>query len=187
MAELADHFATLGIDRAVALEESVVRERFHELSRQLHPDTDGGDELAFAAINEAQRVLASPAARIRHLLELEFGKQGDGAVASGKMSAALMDLFASVGGVISKADALISKRKAASSAVAKALLVGEEIEVQQSLMKAGGELMARRREVEGGLGEIGIRDRESLSGAAHELAFLEKWQRQVQERVAALI
>ena len=187
MAEVADHFATLGLERSVALDAALVRERFHELSRELHPDAGGGDELAFAAINEAQRVLASPAARIRHLLELEFAEPGAGAVASGVMSTPLMNLFASVGAVISKADGVITKRKAASSAVAKALLAAEEIEVQQALMGAGGDLMARRRELESGLVEIGIRDRDALIGAAHELAFLEKWQRQVQARMAELV
>ena len=187
MSDQVDHFAALGLERSAALDESVVRERFHALSREVHPDTDGGDELAFAAINEAQRILTSPAARVRHLLELEFGEQAGGAVATGGMSGALMELFGSVGGVITRADGLVAKRGAASSAVARALLAGEEIEVQQQLMAAGGQLMARRRELEEGLGEISLGDQEALAAAAHELAFLEKWQRQVQERMAALI
>ena len=184
MAETVDHFATLGLERSAALDETVVRERFHELSREAHPDAENGDEAKFAAINEAQRVLSSPAARLRHLLELEY----DGKVeSSGAMSAQLMDLFSDVGGVLSQADALISKRQAATTAVAKALLAGEEVSVQQALMGAGGQLMGRRQEIEDGLGGLSLSDRDKLVTTAHELAFLEKWQRQVQERLGQLI
>ena len=95
MAQMVDHFATLGLQRSAALDEALVRERFHELSRDAHPDADAGDEVAFAAINEAQRVLRSPGARLRHLLELEFGCKPE---ATGAMSEVLMDLFAQVGG-----------------------------------------------------------------------------------------
>ena len=71
-----DHFATLGFERTPVLDEAAVRERFHERSREVHPDADSGDEEQFAAINEAQRVLRSPSARLRHLLELEHEREG---------------------------------------------------------------------------------------------------------------
>ena len=184
MAETVDHFATLGLERSAALDEAFVRERFHEMSREAHPDAEDGDESRFAAINEAQRVLSSPAARLRHLLELEYGGKVE---STGAMSAQLMDLFSDVGSALSQADALISKRQAATTAVSKALLAGEEVSVQQALMGAGGQLMGRRQEIEAGLGGIGLSDRGKLVATAHELAFLEKWQRQVQERLGQLI
>ena len=53
MAETVDHFATLGLERSAALDEAFVRERFHEMSREAHPDAEDGNESRFAAINEA--------------------------------------------------------------------------------------------------------------------------------------
>jgi curved DNA-binding protein CbpA len=184
MSEPVDHFATLGLGRSAAIDEAVVRERFHELSRELHPDTAGGDESAFAAVNEAQRVLRSPSARLRHLLELEFGSPPESAAS---MSEVLLDLFGKVGAALAEADGVISKRRAATSAVAKALLAAEEMAAQQALLGTGGKLMARRQEVEAGLGEIALSDRRALVVAWHELSFLEKWNRQVQERIGALL
>ena len=103
------------------------------------------------------------------------------------MSDELMDLFAGVGGALQAADGLITKRQATTTAVARALLAKEEVAVQRALMGAGGQLMARRQQVEGGLAEIGLEERAQLVEAWHELSFLEKWQRQVQERMAGLI
>ena len=183
MGEPVDHFAALGLERAAALDEAQVRERFHELSREAHPDTHGGDGEAFAAINEAQRVLSSPSARLRHLLELQFGTRPAAAV----ISDSLMDLFAGVGGAISAADAVIAKVAAATTAVAKALLAPQELAAQQSLMEAGGQLVTRRREIEDRLEALSVDDRDALLEAWHELAFLEKWQRQVQGRMGQLI
>jgi len=181
---MVDHFATLGLARSAALDEAVVRERFHALSREAHPDAAGGDERVFAEINEAQRVLTSPAARLRHLIELEFGTRPQ---PTGQMSAELMDLFTGIGVALQAADALILKRKAAASAVAKALLAKDEVVVQRSLMEAGGQLMSRCRQIEDGFSEIDLSERSVMEAAWHELSFLEKWQRQVQERMAGLL
>ena len=182
---MTDHFAVLGIDRSALLSEDLIRKKFHELSRELHPDATHGDQTKFAQINEAQRVLRSPSARLRHLLELNGDAEKLESAAA--MSDELMDLFADLSEVFSKADALIAKRNSAGSAVAKALLAGEEMAVQQSLMGAGGKLIARRKMMESGLKNVGVGDCDALALAAHELAFLEKWQRQVQERIGALI
>ena len=184
MADVVDHFAALGLERAAHVDEAAVRERFHELSRELHPDADGGDEEKFAAINEAQRVLSSTASRLRHLLELEFGERAE---ATGQMSEALMTLFGEIGGVLQTADELVERRRAATTAVARALLAGDEMSVQSDLMTAGGKVQARRAEIEAELADASPDDRESLEAALHELAFLEKWQGQIQERMGALL
>lgn len=181
---MVDHFATLGMRRSAAVDEALVRQRFHQLSRAAHPDQEGGDEAAFAAINEAQRVLRSPAARLRHLLDLEFGGVPE---SSGSMSPQLMDLFSQVGPALGQAKAVIAKRRMASSALAKALLAAEEAAAQRALAAANSQLMSRRSEVESGLGEIDLSARESLVAAWHELSFLQNWQAQVQERMAGLL
>ena len=106
---------------------------------------------------------------------------------AGEMSEGLVALFADVGGALSRVDALIAKLRSATTAVSKALLAAEEMAAQQALVAAGGKLMARRLVVEAGLDGIGLAERGPLAAAAHELAFLEKWQRQVQERMGELL
>ena len=98
-----------------------------------------------------------------------------------------MDLFSQVGPALGQADAVIAKRRGASSALPKALLAPEEVAAQRALAAANSQLMARRSEVESGLGAIDLSDRESLASAWHELSFLQKWQAQVQERMAGLL
>lgn len=74
----ADAFAILGLPRRLALESGALEERFHALSRHLHPDRfHGAGELdrarslsAAAALNRAYRSLRDAPARARYWLEL---------------------------------------------------------------------------------------------------------------------
>jgi molecular chaperone HscB len=76
---VADYFAALGVERRFALDGTELERRFYQLSREFHPDrfTLQDAETRQAAlekmsfVNEAYRVLKSPAFRRTHLLELE--------------------------------------------------------------------------------------------------------------------
>src|SRR5438270_13876413 len=65
-----DHFAALGQPRRPWLEPEALKEEFHRLTAEHHPDRTG-DAARFTEINAAYAVLRDPVARIRHLLELE--------------------------------------------------------------------------------------------------------------------
>lgn len=92
----SDHWAVLGLDRRLALDRSDLQQRFHRLSRRLHPDyfrlrcpeEQSVSLEASAAVNTAYRVLRDPVERVEHLLDLEG--MGIGAAGQAKPPA---DLF----------------------------------------------------------------------------------------------
>ncbi len=77
-----DYFTLLGLPRQFELDEDLLTERFHALSRTVHPDLHGSESsdaqlLAMqisAAVNDAYRTLKSSALRAEYLLGLLGGK-----------------------------------------------------------------------------------------------------------------
>jgi molecular chaperone HscB len=77
-----DYFTLLGLPRQFELDEELLTERFHALSRTVHPDVHGTESsdaqlLAVqlsAAVNDAYRTLKSPPLRAAYLLELLGGQ-----------------------------------------------------------------------------------------------------------------
>jgi len=69
---MIDYFALFNQTRQPWLAPEAVKEKYDQLTRQLHPDvTAAGADSKFEEINEAYRVLSDPRLRIRHLLVLE--------------------------------------------------------------------------------------------------------------------
>jgi len=75
-----DHFATLALPRAYAVDAALLERRVVEFGRDLHPDRSGGDPaartravLAAAQVNEAYAVLRDDTRRGEYLLKLEGG------------------------------------------------------------------------------------------------------------------
>jgi molecular chaperone HscB len=74
----ADHFAVLGLPRALPVDRTDLERRFHDVARRVHPDrhqTASAPEqslsvAASAAVNRAYRTLRDPVARGRYWLEL---------------------------------------------------------------------------------------------------------------------
>ncbi|HWB60884.1 MAG TPA: DnaJ domain-containing protein [Chthoniobacteraceae bacterium] len=69
---MTDCFALLGVPRRPWLDAGALKERFHELGAEHHPDVAKTDAVDFAAINAAYNTLLDPKTRVKHLLELEF-------------------------------------------------------------------------------------------------------------------
>jgi len=75
-----DHFATLALPRAYAVDAALLERRVVEFGKDLHPDRSGGDPaartravLAAAQVNEAYAVLRDDTRRGEYLLKLEGG------------------------------------------------------------------------------------------------------------------
>ena len=125
---MTDLFALLGEPRRPALDPERIKETFHRLSRTEHPDqhaspsdTTGAD---FAQLNLAQATLRDPKTRLRHLLELEFPTVR--LAGPSTVPPTLADLFAPTHTLLREIDALLAKKSAAPSALARALLAREE-------------------------------------------------------------
>ena len=122
---MTDPFALLGEARRPDLDPERVKDTFHRLSREQHPDAAGGDGGEdFARLNQAQAALRDPKARLRCLLELEYPDVR--AAGPSVVPPALADLFAPVLTLLRDIDALLAKKAAAPSALAKALLARRE-------------------------------------------------------------
>ena len=150
---MTDYFTLLGEVRRPEVDPERVKDTFHRLSREWHPDAVAGGGGAgeenddFARLNQAQATLRDPKARLRHLLELEYPEVRVAGPAV--VPPALADLFAPVLTLLRDIDALLAKKAVAPSALAKALLARQEFslrEAAESLLEKLDALLAAAQE-----------------------------------------
>jgi curved DNA-binding protein CbpA len=186
---MTDHFATLNLPRQANLDPEQIKARFHELSRELHPDANNTtDSQAFTKLNTAQSTLTRVSTRLRHIFELETGapQPRDNA-----MSAKLMDLFSNIADTIAKADTHIAKKQKITTVLAKAMLAKSEPAIIHAIMLTGGAIESYKKALTEKLPAIdtteGEQKTKTIATLAHEFSFIEKWQAQIQERMAAML
>ena len=187
-----DFFALLGEPRRPWLDPEQVKDTFHRLSRTEHPDQQAGENADFARLNQAQATLREPKLRLRHLLELEFPEvklSGPSGVPAG-----LADLFISVHGLLRETDAALTKKSAAASALAKALLAREEFAVREKVEAALEQLDALQSAVTAELQAFDARWLDArppdaallLHDFYQRFAYLSRWLEQLRERLFQL-
>ncbi len=183
-----DAFALLGLPRRALLSVDEVRAAFQKAAAAVHPDGAGDDAeraartAQFAELNEAQATLTSLPQRLRHLLSLEFPEAA--AVRTGVvMDGAMMELFSAVAAAVQRAAAAQSRKQKAATALAKAMLAGEEMEARESLEAASRLVEAARAALEAELSGYET-DVEQLRSCAARAGFLEKWQAQLRAAFA---
>lgn len=175
---MTDCFARLGAERRPWLDPEDLKEKYHQLTARHHPDVAGasGD---FSEINHAYQVLADPAARLRHLLDLEF----PGALARAQpVPEDIASFFAPVAEARQGLDGFLKKQAAAASPLAKALLSTEQYQAQErleetiaSLQRKQDSLFAQIREAD----MLWLTDRPAalrlLSVLWQSLGYIAKW------------
>jgi curved DNA-binding protein CbpA len=179
-----DAFEVLGITRRLNLSEEELRAAFREAGKRVHPDA-GGDEAAFAELQQAFATLLSPSKRLKHWLLLQ-GHSGDD---RGTISPEVMDLFSPIGGIVQQADSLIRKRSGARSALGLALLENETQTCREAIEGGIGTLETAIASQVAGFPaiEAGKTPPDQAGQQARNLAFLEKWRASLQERFARLV
>ena len=98
--ESLDYFAVLELPRRLQLNESELPDRFHRLSRRVHPDfyqTKSSREQALslaasARLNQAYRTLRDPIERLAYLIRLETGQKEIAAKAPNELLEEIFDL-----------------------------------------------------------------------------------------------
>jgi len=185
---MPDYFKLLQQSRRPLLDEEALKERFHRQTAEHHPDVSAtGDEAHFADLNAAYSTLREPASRLRHLLELE---DPDRLAMSQQIPPSLADLFMRIAGFRRALDIFRKKDAAASSALAKALMADDRLELSQQ-----GE--AIRAELESAwdaaLANLAVLDSawqmeprptdamDRLASLNHLCAYLSKWRSQIAE------
>jgi hypothetical protein len=174
-----DHFAKLGLPRRPWLDSDVLKNRFHQLCAEQHPDV-AGDSGSFTALNAAYTVLRDPAARLRHLLDLE-APQALSALATA-IPPALADRFIQVATLRREVDASLHERGAATSALARALAANEGAHQRRNLERTAAEMEAAR---DGCLKAVRAEDAAweqhdpaslaRIAALQRELSFLQRW------------
>lgn len=190
---VTDHFATLGLPRLAALDEEALKQAYTSRSRESHPDQEAGDEEHSTELNTAFEILSAPEKRLKLLIELE----ADEAARAWKtipLDATMMGLFDKLAPFLHCIGDYTRKKQSATSALAKALLSGEEMKLRETAEERGTELTALREELEAELPDIDARRAAVDAGVVRDmqilqakLAYLAKWQSQVREAFMALV
>ena len=126
---MTDLFALLGESPRPWVDPEALKVKYHQLTARQHPDVTGapGD---FAEINRAYQILSDPAARLRHLLDLESPAALSRAQAvPGEIAA----FFSPVAESRQEVDSFLKRRAESASPLAKALLSTEQYRVQERL------------------------------------------------------
>ncbi len=179
----SDCFALFNLPRTAQLDQTLLRDRYHERVRELVDPATGGGE-AGRALHRAHEILADPVQRLRHLLHLLAPERK---AAGAGLSGELVELFSEVGGVLNRADGLISRLSQTASALGRALLAGEEAEVQLALQNVLGKLTGKWDTELAEVPRIRPDDVESLEATLGRLRILQKWQGEVQARLLRLL
>jgi hypothetical protein len=168
---VTDCFAVLGMPRAPWLEAEALKDRFHRLSAQHHPDAPGGSGAAFTDINAAWQILRDPAKCLRHYLELEYP---DSLAKSGEPPKEFADLFMDIAAFRQAAQRLASRLAAATTPLTRAVLEPERIALRKRLEDLGT-VVARRTDENLAALRIGEATAETLAAVLSSLVVLGKW------------
>ena len=182
---MVNAFDRLGIQPALVLSDEALRKAFRAAGKQVHPDA-GGAEGEFTELNRAFATLQSPAQRLQQWLEL----RGMKTETRGTIDPALMDLFAEVGAVSQRVEALVRKRDEAKSSLVRAMLEGET-QICRELLEAA------ISKVEDWIGrecqsfpELETQEQPDLSTTSEisrNLVFLEKWRASLRANFSRLV
>ena len=186
---MTDPFAVFGLPRCLWLEQDALKERFHRLTTEHHPDIKGGDEAKFSEVNAAYTTLRDPALRLSCFLALEGFETRGGVCAPDDLG----QLFMDTGFVRQKFEAFLKKEESTRSPIGKAMLAAEKYEVMDAVEAQIGVLHRRRnalieeiREIDGSWPRDAESNARRLAKIADSLAFFGKWINQLREGYARL-
>ncbi len=177
---MPDAFAIFDLPCRPWLDAAELREEYHRRSATQHPDA-GGDGEKFAQLNSAHQILRSPAARLRHLLELEAPEL---LAQAQQIPPTLADRFMRVATARQGCAAFLAKHRAATSPLARALLTGEHAAQSRALGSIFADLEAVQTEALAHLKILDADWRNQLPEVARlqaEFSYREKWIAQLRD------
>jgi curved DNA-binding protein CbpA len=135
---MTDYFALLGEVRRPWIDSNALKQKYHQLTLQLHPDlgsrnqASSEDTDSLAELNEAFRVLQDPKLRLQHLLMLENAAP----VAARSVPPALANLFWDTGASLINLDAILEKQNSTghlTQALGKSEIADAEMRTREIL------------------------------------------------------
>jgi hypothetical protein len=177
-----DYFAFLEIERRPAITEESLKTAYFRKSESLLLDKADPDDLS--SLNMAFRVIGNPAARIQHLLVLEFGD-----ARGGQLGSEVGELFGNVVKALQQVDQEFGSLSAESSALLRALAFQRMDGTRELLGQVENELSQEECRLLSALDQLDrlwskcpAECRESLAQIALSLTFIQKWLSEVRER-----
>lgn len=184
-----DAFTLLGLPASAALDDAALQSAWLQAARAAHPDQEGGDTALAAELNQALETLKSPVTRLKHLLE----HHSDTPWRAVPLDAEMMRLFEKLGPLLQQSTALVRKKQAAASALAKALLAREEMQAREALEDLGAEIEQAWTSLESTLPSYDARlstgdisTWPEIQATQAQLAYLEKWRTQLRAQLLSL-
>ena len=140
---MIDYFALLDQPRLPWLDLDELKNKFHHKTLLVHPDAQkeldatGETDRSFAIVNEGYQVLQDPKRRLHHLLTLEkFAPMSAGQT----IPAQLEDLFPAVSALTQRAQSLLEKISATSTALSRSLLQPQIRQLREETEATAGKL-----------------------------------------------
>ena len=180
---IPDSFAQLGLPRRPYLAEEAVRDAFHLLAAERHPDKTGGESGPFAELTAAFEIVRNPVTRLKHLIDLE------GLVAAATAPSVpedLMELFPAVAQTCRQLAAATEKHRAAPNALARSLAAADFAPARRDAQQLNARLDDLYRASLDELRRIDADWPDPASGRAlpalhSRLAYLTRWREQLRE------
>jgi len=203
---MTDNFAVLGQPRRPWLDPESLKQKFLQLSADVHPDrVHNADPMQkrefqqrYTELNTAYQCLREPKERVRHLIELERETSPDQVQC---IPPELMNLSLEIGQACRAADTLLNEKSKTTSPLLQVDLFKraqhktEELMVVQRQLEAKREsLLVRLRELDqewwSTFNESVSNDRSTTLDRLEELgrllSYYERWMAQVRERIVQL-
>ena len=199
---MTDCFALFNEPRRPWLEPDALKRKFLALSASLHPDkihsagtaARAGAAKSFAELNAAYQCLAEPKSRLLHLLELELGAKPQDIQ---RIPAALADQFAEVATACRNADGFLADKSRVTSPLLQVqwfergqAWVEKLTALQQMLNDLHRHLLNQLKALDEQWTRPAATARQELLAELEELyrrlGYFNRWNRQIQERVAQL-
>ena len=182
---MTDYFALLEQPRTPWLDADALKEAYHRKTLQTHPDSaPAGQENDFAELNAAYQALQDPKRRLHHLLSLE----NRAPAANQTVPSELQELFLDLGAFKQRADLVLEKSRAASTALSQSLLKPDMLALQNDVETWREKIRTLKDSATEELREINARwlsDRDAQIGAVTDLylkfAYLGRWSEQLDE------
>jgi len=204
---MEDHFARLAIPRRPWLDVEQLKQRFYELSTEVHPDQSKNDTLKskavleqeFAEVNAAHQCLSNTKTRVRHLIELELG-QAPKNVQS--IPTKMTDWFMEIGAICRKVDAFLTKKEQQDSPMLQAALMVEGMALHDEVVESHQKLQTELAKIDDSLkalnsdwerldgvidGRAAILPLDKLDAIGQRLSFWVKWSAEIGERSSRLM
>lgn len=185
-----DYFKLLGLQPSAHLDEEALQNAYLQATRIAHPDQAGGDGDLSAELNAALETLRSPVTRLKHLIE----KHSQTSWRAIPLEADLMALFEKLGPLLQRSSAFISRKQAATTALARALLSNEEMQLREALEALNEDIEQQWQQLEAHLPICDTRLQNADSGVWSDVqaiqakfAYLTKWRTQIREQLLNLM